>query len=177
LTGYIDKAQEKQYIAQAREHLIAARTVITEAYAKGEFSSPDALNYANTGYSKPNHSTRQKLWFLTQLSVEVFGNYEAYDNQVAKLLNTTYPAWNTPGHWMIFFAGDTGPSSTAFNADGYVYFYFPETATSGKSVIAVTYKLKPGIIGTNYAGFYNQVLMTGTYDAKEGHHIYHLTYG
>ena len=35
LTGYIDKANEKKIIATARQHYVAAQTVVSEAYANG----------------------------------------------------------------------------------------------------------------------------------------------
>lgn len=42
LTGYIDKAREKQVIAETRQAVMAAQTLIDEAYAK----DPDSISVA-----------------------------------------------------------------------------------------------------------------------------------
>jgi prepilin-type N-terminal cleavage/methylation domain-containing protein len=41
LTGYIDKARDRQYIAQARNIFVAVRAALDEAYANGEYDPND----------------------------------------------------------------------------------------------------------------------------------------
>lgn len=41
LTGYIDKAKEKDIIAETRQTVMAAQTLVDEAYAKVEIDSDD----------------------------------------------------------------------------------------------------------------------------------------
>lgn len=40
LTGYIDKARDKQIIAETRQAVMAAQTIIDEQYAKGSTITP-----------------------------------------------------------------------------------------------------------------------------------------
>ncbi len=42
LTGYIDKAKEKQVIAETRQAVMAAQTLADELYAKGKIAAPAA---------------------------------------------------------------------------------------------------------------------------------------
>ena len=47
LTGYIDKAKEKQIIAETRQIVMASQTLLDEAYAKGNAST--TITFADQG--------------------------------------------------------------------------------------------------------------------------------
>lgn len=52
LTGYIDKAKEKSITAETRQTVMAAQTLLDEAYADAETTTTDAAgitNFQNTG--------------------------------------------------------------------------------------------------------------------------------
>ncbi len=53
LTGYIDKANEKSAVAEARSVVMACQTVASEAYAeKVKFGGDDAIAFKNSDYEK-----------------------------------------------------------------------------------------------------------------------------
>jgi prepilin-type N-terminal cleavage/methylation domain-containing protein len=60
LTGYIDKANQRKYIAQARDALTAMQTFIAEDYGKGVFGPAAAIDSNNLYYyDAGGHMTMQ----------------------------------------------------------------------------------------------------------------------
>jgi prepilin-type N-terminal cleavage/methylation domain-containing protein len=178
LTGYIDKAQDKQYRAQARNAMIAVRTVIDEAYADGEFadySSYYGIEYLTTGH--PTYSENTKFWTCYSLSeflIEAADDRE-YEFQKrssgllgeAVLIDEDYYEKN--GYWIFYTVGSS--DSTIFNADGFFWVLFPEGA--GKSnlpAIMVTYKLDRVDISDMES--YDDFAFDG-YNPNAGYEVYH----
>jgi prepilin-type N-terminal cleavage/methylation domain-containing protein len=155
LTGYITKAEDEQYKMRARDTVVAARAVIDEAYAKGEFGEDSSGLYTgvdifNNGSEAANVSGL-KTWSYQALSNYATDNWTAFFEQASVLMGTApYPFYGPPGEWWLTLCGPAG--STASNADGFVFYYYPEgTGPGGEGsaagtlpVITVTYKLSGG---------------------------------
>jgi prepilin-type N-terminal cleavage/methylation domain-containing protein len=194
LTGYIDKAQDKKYIVQARDHFVAARTVIDEAYGDGAFEVSkidygwqDQFKYfisnGNNYFwqSGGTDGEETKDWELYD-----YGNYISRDgflffDRVSDLLGEEHSSIDpetslgNPGYWDFHFAGSPGSTSTAFNADGFWYEYFPEGAGNGETMFAVTYKLKSDGLSSNCTYTeYNNAWEYFAYDPNAGYKVYHV---
>jgi prepilin-type N-terminal cleavage/methylation domain-containing protein len=86
LTGYIAKSQDKEYEMRAREIVVAARSVIDDAYAKGEMSSPAAATFianADTFY-------KTRLWSLNSISSVSVADQQEFPRRVAALIGEPY---------------------------------------------------------------------------------------
>jgi prepilin-type N-terminal cleavage/methylation domain-containing protein len=185
LTGYIDKANDKQYIAQARNAMIAVRTVIDEAYADGEFadySSYYGIEYLTTGGNpKPG---KPKFWASFALPELLISDTDGREYEFQKrssallgeaaLIDGYYYRKN--GYWIFYTVGSS--DSTIFNADGFCWVLFPEGADgSGFPAIMVTYKLDRVDISDmeSYDDFVSQCLEGNdrTYNPNAGYEVYH----
>jgi prepilin-type N-terminal cleavage/methylation domain-containing protein len=50
LTGYIDKAEDRKYIADTRNDYMSFRTLLAEDYSTGKFTGPDANSDVKTWF-------------------------------------------------------------------------------------------------------------------------------
>jgi prepilin-type N-terminal cleavage/methylation domain-containing protein len=173
LTGYIAKAEDKEFEMQARDIAMAAHSVIDEAYGNLELSSNTSIaNYVNIGTG--NEIGTGKFWYLQNLSYYVTGgDYSEFTNRVSALMGKDYSAGTV--RWYYFLIGPTGTGSTALNADGFLVNYYPEGTASGKPFIAITYKVSPMELasGSTSSTFYSK-RMTASYDPNAGYEVYHL---
>jgi prepilin-type N-terminal cleavage/methylation domain-containing protein len=164
LTGYIDKARDKKWEMTARDVSIAVRSVITETYAKEGF-----LPYAENGESiaSPNF----KEWDIGK-----FGGTSFYE-QVSALSGLEWQEGGSLGYWDLFLAGS--PSSTAYEADGFLWWYFPEGSGNGKPYVLVTYKMDRLDVaeGTTNGVFWPKIRSEGNYNPNAGYEVYHLKRG
>jgi prepilin-type N-terminal cleavage/methylation domain-containing protein len=194
LTGYIEKANDTQWEARARELNTASKTVLTEDYAKGIFHSNQwtgmtfdpAIAFAD-GDSYGN----KKIYSLPTLSTGVYGvrngsttsiySSNEYEKQAAALLGETYPlaSLNAKGYWQLLFISPDSPNYNALTADGFAVTIYPEgTKPSGTTypVIFVTYKLAYTDGLTTNSSARNALLSAQMpYDSSAGLHVYHLT--
>jgi prepilin-type N-terminal cleavage/methylation domain-containing protein len=185
LTGYIDKAQDKQYIAEARNVSVAMKAVLSEAYASGEIND---VIYESNPYMKysslywftylspfPNNQARFNIY---QLSVCANRNSAAgydYFRRAAALIGEAYPAndaMETTRIWEYYPVTAKGSDTTAATADGFWYELYPEGNDYTKPVIIVTYKLTRGDASSYYALDDD----SGSYDPKAGYEIYKFDY-
>jgi prepilin-type N-terminal cleavage/methylation domain-containing protein len=185
LTGYIDKAQDKQYIAMARNVAVAMRTVMDEAYADGTLGKGlpavgDFSDYLENG-GKETKDTGKKLFSLGTLGTYDSSDYFFYTNKAVDLLsnNKRFTMVQDPNFWALYFVGAELPGTTMFNADGFYFLYSPEGQGAKKPLIIVTYKVKPVDISpganTNEWGassFWKSD--ESPYDANAGYYVYHL---
>jgi prepilin-type N-terminal cleavage/methylation domain-containing protein len=184
LTGYIDKAQEKQYIAQARDFVQAVRAVINEAYAEGKFGSTTAQEYVVDGMSNTN--TNLKKWWYSGLSNRATGSQNTFRTEALKLLsktNATSP-YDPGGYYELYYYAPSSSTGGFFESDAWVYFTHPEgygyedgaftTLKPGKSVVEVTYHIKH-INADTIAQFNAAMDSTAEYDDKTGYEVYHFT--
>jgi prepilin-type N-terminal cleavage/methylation domain-containing protein len=193
LTGYIGKAQDKQYIADARDHFVAARAVLAEAYADEDFSNAydqakmdSFLSNGNAaitttgslGAGTKSYPLDRFGWYLVENDVAGFEDSYKYNHRVADLIGEKRRQENdyASSDWRLILAGSS--SSTAINADGFMYFSYSNSnyTAIGETYIVVTYKLKNDTLNNDctrtelgvysYEGF--------TYDAGAGYEVYHV---
>jgi prepilin-type N-terminal cleavage/methylation domain-containing protein len=190
LTGYIDKAQDKQYIAQARNAMIAVRTVIGEAYADGEFANSETHGY-DVGYLTTGHFDGKMVWYTEVLSYlisdpsstdryELLKRASSFLGEEALIEDGDYDKEN--GYWTANIFGSNG--STALNADGFSWFFYPEGDNPYKPVIIVTYKMDrvdtTDMEGNIYTAFSDSVFDSDNdipYNPNAGYEVYHLANG
>jgi type II secretory pathway pseudopilin PulG len=153
LTGYIDKAQDKQYIAQARNAVAALRSVMSELYASGKFGEGLSGSNLDIFHSSGNDSANNlredylaagdhfydsgplKYWNPTRVT-QIDDNLSSTDPKTldifrksAELIGISYPVnSNYPGFFSILLYAPRNSSTeyTRFNAPAFVYMYFPE---------------------------------------------------
>jgi prepilin-type N-terminal cleavage/methylation domain-containing protein len=144
LTGYIDKAHDKEYIAKARNISVAMKTVLNESYASGEIDRIAGVaekNRFTVGWPR-GKSNNLALFPVNLVSYSVHSDYLGYYKRAAALMGEVYRAYGTEGSWMYFPIAKAGSGATAATADGFSSVFFPEGVASGKPFIAVTYKLE-----------------------------------
>jgi prepilin-type N-terminal cleavage/methylation domain-containing protein len=187
LTGYIDKAQDKQWIAKARNIAMAMRTVISEDYAAGKFgpSGAFAVGYDDDG------ALDTKLFTDKGISEESVGATEnnwavSFRQRAADLLAAEHPHddWVHIGFWYIYFFADGDSDVNALGADAFALTLFPDGASnipSGTQYrnIVVTYKLAHNdSLAAGSATVWNAYYTDRNlhYDADVGYEVYSHTY-
>jgi prepilin-type N-terminal cleavage/methylation domain-containing protein len=193
LTGYIDKANDKKYIADARNAEVAVRAVLDETYADGTLTSatPASITYITDGLANPwGSAANLKLFEVWKLSQYATGDRSAYFQRAAELMGVDEPAdWTHPGFWEIFFITAASSSYTALDAPIFFYRYFPEgvhesspwvQSNSDKDpLVAVFYGVD---ITVAEDSTWNQViaalnaLPATAFDPSVGYRVFHLTY-
>jgi prepilin-type N-terminal cleavage/methylation domain-containing protein len=170
LTGYIARAQDKEWEMKARDVNIAAHAVIDEAYAKGELT----IDVATENYYE--YSLDAKDFFLGSLSTVATGKSLAYYQSVSHLLGQEYPASTAAADaWVMGFFGPS--NSTAFTADGFWWEYRPEGVSVEKPLILVTHKMSHvQLTGDAYTAFWDKAYTEATYDPNAGYEVYHLVF-
>jgi prepilin-type N-terminal cleavage/methylation domain-containing protein len=170
LTGYIAKAQDKQYIMDAKDTVQAVRAVLDEAYAADELTSnPLVSNYIQNGQT----SSITKLFNTAFISREATGNIWGYYCRAFDLMGKTFPAVAAdPGFWSLLLVGSA--DATALDADGFIYEMYPEGSVSGRPCVIVTYRMTRAGQPTTYTNFYGVVQTVDIYNADAGYEIYYL---
>jgi hypothetical protein len=153
---------------------VAVRTVLDEAYAKGELTSspahPAISDYVQNGES----GSATKCFLGLQIAHHSQGPLDAiYERAAAALMGKVYPAaFPNPGTWLFYLVGSN--SSTALNADGFAYFFFPDDDSPGSPLIVVTYRMQriDGI--TTPDDFLDALPASDYYSAEADYEVYHL---
>lgn len=106
LTGYIDKAKEKQIIAETRQAVMAEQTLADEVYAKGETPTFDA---ATTDPGNSRDSKKVYAYDIQKLG-EVTGTVTIVDSNIVngKITELVY----TRGKTCTYTNGATGAQYT-----------------------------------------------------------------
>jgi prepilin-type N-terminal cleavage/methylation domain-containing protein len=174
LTGYIAKAEDKKYIAQARNISVAMKTVINEAYASGKM---DRLTDEQKKNFTPGYVYDGFVDFgIEYISRAVYGsgNDTEYFKQAATLIGEVYPeALTDSGAWEYWPLAQKDSGATAATADGFVFAFFPEGMTSGSPAIGVTYKLQRlAAPGSTVLSFTQEYHTYGVYDSNAGYEVY-----
>jgi prepilin-type N-terminal cleavage/methylation domain-containing protein len=175
LTGYIDKAQDKKYIAMARNYYVAAKTVLTEAYSDDEFTTEQAQSYFKTGTKYPpnNTSNTDRTVSFDILSNYTTGSSETFNRRAFALVGeeAAYPN-TTPGYRYINFVFPEGTS--VLNSDAFYFFYAPDGVGSGKPLVAVTCNLAHVDIAKNGTKYPSNNVFSGAYDPDAGYEVYYM---
>jgi prepilin-type N-terminal cleavage/methylation domain-containing protein len=173
LTGYIAKAQDEQYIAQARNASVAIKTVLNEEYASGKL---DGISYFTQG-NEIGLDSKLVSFEIDSISGAVNNNdFNKFFSQAAALIGEAYPTDSLgSGFWTYISYAQKGSGATAATADGFGWELYPEGNTSDVPLILVTYKLERITASeSTYSAFYNFVQDNGVYDPNAGYEVYHL---
>jgi prepilin-type N-terminal cleavage/methylation domain-containing protein len=179
LTGYIDKAQDKKYIAQARDVSVAARSVLGEAYGDGELAEDKSSYYGNSYIDNGDNygpTVPFKIWYFNNLSVYADGSSEdLLYNRISSLLGHERRDLLSDGYWGFTLIGPE--DSSALNADGFIWEYYPTGIGGGKPAIFVTYKLSRLDYSPeeNIGEFYDRLIANSEYSPNAGYGVYHLS--
>jgi prepilin-type N-terminal cleavage/methylation domain-containing protein len=149
LTGYIDKAEDKKYIADARNAAEAMRAVIAEAYADGtlyKLPTDETLitqerDYPNNGDTYQFKNTNFKKFNIARLSSYNYeGKYYVYYNKARDLIATENIDDDTfTGYWDFYFLSPNESQYNILNAPAFYMGYYPEGNSQGLPLIIVTY--------------------------------------
>jgi prepilin-type N-terminal cleavage/methylation domain-containing protein len=174
MTGYIYRANQAQYVAEARDKAVAVRSVLAELYAAGGFAFESSnANYAITGYMNSSRPTKQ--WTIWGNSDE---NETYIYEQAAALMGTNYPTFSRKGAWEYYLIGPNTSETTLWNASGFCYILYPEGAAQNKPVVVVTYKLERFAGSDNWTvdnQFTNALLSSAArYNEDAGYVVYML---
>ncbi|MDR2162674.1 MAG: prepilin-type N-terminal cleavage/methylation domain-containing protein [Clostridiales Family XIII bacterium] len=162
LTGYIDKAEDKKWIAQARNAMAAFRTVVDESYSDGTLgqwnpTTGDFKDYTTAGDYRFAASPKIKFWYGNRVSEysTADSNRYTFDNRAAELagIEPTDPLSadkqpNNNIYWEMFIYAPKSSEYTAANAPAWAYLYYPEGQHPKKPVVFVTYGLSG--LGSGY---------------------------
>lgn len=105
LTGYIDKAKEKQIIAETRQAVMAAQTLADEEYAKGS----SAITFDGTTTTLPDSKTAGTVYECEVKTLgEVTGDITSMTIANGKITELVY----TRGKTCTYTNGATGAQYT-----------------------------------------------------------------
>jgi prepilin-type N-terminal cleavage/methylation domain-containing protein len=167
LTGYIAKAQDKEYIAKARNISVAIKAVLNEEYASGKIDGNSYFEGVDVG---------NKLSFAIDLiSSDVYDDDDTvYYRRAATLIGEAYPENSSIGAWSYVACASSGSGATAATADGFIFGLYPEGNATGKPVITVTYKLEriADSESLGYVALLNAIDSDGVYNPNAGYEVY-----
>jgi prepilin-type N-terminal cleavage/methylation domain-containing protein len=161
LTGYIDKAQDKEYIAMARNYAVAVRTIVDEAYAAAKLD-PDYITTGDT-----NALPLRRQFYLTDALGD--GLNAVIRPDAAKLVDMTFLAASGPSIVDFILVGSS--DSTALTAQGFIFMFCPN-GTGTKPEICVTYGL-PDLNGDYDWPTYYSNLANADFNTSYGYQVYH----
>jgi prepilin-type N-terminal cleavage/methylation domain-containing protein len=185
LTGYIDKADDKKYISDARNAAVAIRSLISEAYAEGlESKVPDDQKYRLTSGEHAYDSSDLKYFNINWISTYAGGASYAFHIEAGDLIGVPFPAEEKdPGRWGFALLAARSSADTVFNAPAFYYSYAPEGynypagSHPNAPVICVTYKIgmdSDAIIAT-LSDFETALKTKAQYNPDAGYNVYHVT--
>jgi prepilin-type N-terminal cleavage/methylation domain-containing protein len=203
LTGYIAKAEDKQYEMEARDASIAMRTVLDEAWAKGEINAvpySDSVHLSTMDFfTRGMQGSDNAEWFhAPMLSVivalrqtEPTADVTYLFRRAAALTGEFYTSDDddieNERFWVYYPFAQKGSGATAASADGFLYGVCPQGQASGNPAICVTYRLsrvdassfdefETAILGdTGDIDFDSETYGSAHYDASAGYEVYHFT--
>jgi hypothetical protein len=172
---------------------MAAHAIIDEAYAHGEFDIPDApgvpgtkwyLEYGDHGTYNPFGA---KVYSLAELSNWATGGYRdpvsenwdtfGFNKRTSELLGEEFQNPINASGWMFFLYGPNDEDTTAFNADGYCWMYFPDGALTGDSAIVVTYHVSSVVLsGSMEINDAVSTFLEAPYNPNIDYQVYHVEY-
>ncbi|MDR2162556.1 MAG: prepilin-type N-terminal cleavage/methylation domain-containing protein [Clostridiales Family XIII bacterium] len=168
LTGYIDKAEDKKYIAMARDCFVAGRAVLDDAYGAGELT-PAGISYVENGSTIA--TSNMKFWAVQAVLPDAL-------KRVDSLLGREHPTKSSqPGYWGLNYIGAAG--SELWAADGFFCFISPDGQGTGKVSTYVSYKIKRMDVSKITASKNPLTLLKeeGEYDPKAGYALYYYKRG
>jgi prepilin-type N-terminal cleavage/methylation domain-containing protein len=192
LTGYIDKANEKEWIAHARNDAIAIRSVIAEAYAEGTFGAglsqystyADFLSKGETFLAMKQFNVGYVSYCDMKMKMgSAYSDWCLYYRKAAELTGTAYPSVTDPtktkrepGYWEIYYYAPAASDYTIFDAPAFRYVYCPEGWIKGNPVTFVTYDIG-GLSDTvqTVTEFDTMFQSNAAYKPGAGYKVFHVT--
>ncbi|MDR2162396.1 MAG: prepilin-type N-terminal cleavage/methylation domain-containing protein, partial [Clostridiales Family XIII bacterium] len=170
LTGYIDKAKDKEWIAKARNVIVAYRTILDESYANGTFNEAQKKSIQDGN--------------ITSAAIKAFyGTLSGPWNPSLQTQINRLVGWDEKNYsWGTF--GPYSPDTTALNADGFNVSFHSEAiptkdnaSSYSGTITMVTYKLKH-LNGISIHNIYIDPSWQKNnfkYDPNAGYEVYHLS--
>jgi prepilin-type N-terminal cleavage/methylation domain-containing protein len=197
LTGYVRKAQDKDWEMRARDTVAAVRTVIDAAYADGTLGSGASMpvDYLENGHAGHRAADSQKWWEIHVLSFYDTGNSFTYFNDARELMGI--PKLTLTGNlvhegigfapFIVYLLAPDSPEYNIFNAPAFIVRYNLSNRGFNDNWIdpgvVVTYGI--GGLGDGYVGFYAsgapntvdgalKTLKGSAFDASAGYRVFHV---
>ena len=104
LTGYIDKAKNKSIVAETRQTVMAAQTLVDEAYAKADVGADTVKINGEDGTVKVSEIAK-----LAEVPVANIGAVEVENGKIKTL------KYSKSGKTCTYTAGDTNGTDGAYN--------------------------------------------------------------
>jgi type II secretory pathway pseudopilin PulG len=187
LTGYIAKAEDKEWEMKARDAAVAMRAVFDEAYANGTLGAKltDSNRNLFTGIAYPGNPSLKGYDINALSESDNNGDGSYYRKKQFDLLGLPYIASTAaPGFWILpgCFA-DASSDCTILDAPAWYYYYFPGGygPTNGDyEMVLVSYGLDGVPVGSvsTYAEYVDSLITgsgNGRCDPSAGYRVYHLT--
>jgi prepilin-type N-terminal cleavage/methylation domain-containing protein len=190
LTGYIAKAQDKEWEARAHDAQQAFRSLLSEDLGNGTLGKGVPTTGAYSTYLTEGESswatTKLKYFHVTTLSVFASG-YSLpgavpdsaqlmYINQAAELMGLTPITTSaTPGLFGVAFFAPRPSDYTISDAPAFIYRYYPEGGQVGNPMVCVTFGISGLTAGYDtYSDLENDIKANGTVDPDVGYRVYHV---
>jgi hypothetical protein len=191
LTGYIQKAQDKEWEARAYDAQVAFRSVISEDLGNGTLGKGIPATGTYSTYlteGEPVFATTKLKYFNTALlSVFALGySYPGsvpgsawllYSHRAAELLAlpTTFTVNSSPGVFEMVFLAPRPSTYTASDAPAFHYRYYPEGSQTGKPMVCVTFGIS-GLAASydTYTDLSKDMIANGAVDPDAGYRVHYL---
>jgi prepilin-type N-terminal cleavage/methylation domain-containing protein len=175
LTGYIQKAQDREWEVRAYDTNVAMQAVFDEAYANGTLGS---MLEGNTYFTSAGGSETYIKTFLPFMqSLYDTGSLYTYYWRASELMGTKfgggYPAWD------LVPIAPNSPSYNILNAPAFKYQYYPNGGANGNPAICVVYGID-GISGDfTKTGDLAKALDSSSisFSPSAGYKVFHLVKG
>jgi hypothetical protein len=167
--GYAGQAKNERYVFEAREHVIAARAVLSESFVTGDLASLSRVVVLD------DESPLSRSWSLAQLSEYDTGDPALFQQRVIELIEGTPPPLNGSDPWDLWLVGPA--SATSFgDADGFLYIVWPEEQAGfgSESVVYVTYRVDH-VDANNAEDFLAAFWQQATYNPETGFETYRFS--
>jgi prepilin-type N-terminal cleavage/methylation domain-containing protein len=175
LTGYIEKARDKEWETRARDAFVAVRTVLDVEYADNKFT--DQEDFLSNGDATFPPASSLKAFSISTLSNSVTGDPMDYYREAADLSGVSFTEDpNDAGWWDVIPIASKTSSDNVFSAPGFVYQYREDAAGTGRRIVFVTYGLDnidEGTI-TEYYTFFLALQYDATCNPNAGYKVFHV---
>jgi prepilin-type N-terminal cleavage/methylation domain-containing protein len=181
LTGYIDKAQDKQYIAMARDAATAMRTVFDLAYADGTLEKGFADDAERESLLVTGKDVGVDMKSFDPGAIANYNNGITfyYWRSAAELVGMHYPQNDAyfPGAWTFHFFAPRSSDYTILNAPAFQFTYYPDgnvriweaqDGSKARPAVRVFY----GVGGLSTAADGSPDVTNATYDPSAGYSVF-----
>jgi hypothetical protein len=167
--GYADQAKNERYVFEAREHVIAARAVLSESSATNDFTLVSSSVVAGS------EDSPLRSWNLAQLSEYATGNEVLFQQRAMELIEGATPSLDESTPWELWLVSPASTTSL-WDADAFLYVTWPEEQTGfgDESVVYVTYRVDRVDAG-NAEDFLAAFWQQATYNPQAGFETYRFS--